>query len=78
MRILKPITALRFLTLLSTILFTVALFLPKDSSGVGFISGMGVGLGIGVQVMVWNRSLEWRDQDNAGETIRMDLAQRER
>jgi hypothetical protein len=76
--LLKPILALRFFTVAVTILLAVLFLLPKGSGATGFLVGIAIGLSVGVQTMVWNRQLRWHDEDNRGETIRLNLTQQER
>jgi hypothetical protein len=74
--VLKPIFGLRLLTVAVTILLIAMLFLlPKGSPVLGFLVGAALGLSIAVQTMVWNRQLRWREEENRGGTIQMDLTQ---
>jgi len=78
MALLKPISALRLLTLAVTILLVAAFFLPKGSFSVAFLLGSATGLSIGVQVIVWNRQLQWHDETHRSDTIQMNLNQPQR
>ncbi|MBZ5585291.1 MAG: hypothetical protein LAQ30_24425 [Acidobacteriia bacterium] len=78
MWLLKPVVALRVLTLSSTILLVSAIFLPKASFAAGFVVGLALVFGIAVQKIVWNSSLHWSEKPERGETIQMNLAQPQR
>jgi len=75
MVLLRPVSALRFLTLAVTVLLVTALFLEKGPFWLGFILGMAAGLSIAVQAMVWNKQLQWLDEPDRGDTIQMNLNQ---
>jgi hypothetical protein len=78
MALLRPISALRLLTLAVTILLVTALFLSEGSFSVGFLLGAAVGLSIGVQAMVWNKQLQWHDEADRSDTIQMNPNQPQR
>ena len=58
MELMKPITAVRLLTLLVAALLAIALFVPKASSVASFLTGVALGMTIAVQVLVWQSDLE--------------------
>jgi hypothetical protein len=62
--LIKPITALRVLTLMVTILLiaVLLLLLPKNSFAPAFLLGAAIGLSVGVQTMVWSKQLQWRNE----------------
>lgn len=61
MVLLRPISALRFLSLAVTILLLTLLFLSKASGLPGFLVGVAAGLSIGLQTIVWNKQLHWNE-----------------
>jgi hypothetical protein len=77
--LLKPISALRLLTAaVTSLLITMLFLLPKASFALGFLVGTALGLSVAVQTMVWSRQLRWRDEENRGGTIQMNLTQQKR
>ena len=58
MQLIRPVTALRLLSLLVTLLLLAIAFLPRTHFATALLLGGALGLSIGVQAMAWDKRLE--------------------